>query len=170
MKNLTQIVDSMTVTEAQAERARWFVACAILVWFGVTVWAVLARSPEFFGRAGALGTGLVLASFALVAVIRSAYHTLLEKGLILVLRSDLRDREGRPLVLDPSVPRHADSEVAVRDYDHNLEVLGRLFARLDRRSTPARGFEVIAAVLATLQWGYGDLLMNRLMICGTWKC
>jgi hypothetical protein len=170
MKTLTQIVDGMMATQAQAARARWFVIAAITLWLTVSALAILTRSPEFFSRAGAVGTGLVLASFAFVAVIRSAYHTLLQKGLILALRANLRDREGRPLALDPTVPVLADPEAAARDYDHNLEVLGRLFSRLDRRSTPARGVEVIAAVISTLQWGYGDLLMNRLMVCGAWKC
>jgi hypothetical protein len=170
MKTLSQIVDRMIATEAQAEKARYFVIAAIGIWLTVSALAILLRSPEFFGRAGAVGTGLVLASFALIAVIRSAYHTLLEKGLILVLRTKLRDREGRPIAFDPSIAVASDPEAAARDYDHNLEVLGRLFARLDRRSTPARGAEVIAAVVATLQWGYGDLLMNRLMLCGEWRC
>jgi hypothetical protein len=170
MKTLSQIVDRMLATEAQAERARWFVIVAVGVWLSISILAVIQSSPEFFSRAGAVGTGLVLASFAYVATIRSAYQTLLQKGLILVLRQHLRDQEGRPLVFEAALAQSASPEDAAKEYDHNLEVLGRLFARLDRRSTPARGFEVIAAVIATLQWGYGDLLMNRLLICEAWKC
>jgi hypothetical protein len=170
MTNLAQTVDRLLHTEQRADATRWFVLAAVSVWGIVSVIAILAQSPEFFSRAGAVGTGLVLASFALVATVRSAYHTLLEKGLILVLRQHLRDREGRPLVFEAGLTPIPDPEVAAREYDHNLEMLGRLFARLDRRSSPARGFEVLAAVLATLQWGYGDLLLNQLLVCGAWKC
>jgi hypothetical protein len=170
MKTLTHIVDALIATEAKADRARWFVTGAVGLWLAISAAAIIAQSPGHFSRAGAVGTGTVLAAFALVGVIRSAYHTLLEKGLILVLRQHLRDQEGRPLVFEAALANHpTDPEQAARDYDHSLEVLGRLFSRLDRRSSPARGIEVGAAVIATLQWGYGDLVMNR-YLCGAWSC
>ena len=168
MKTLDQIVDQLLRTESLANRARWFVTAAIVVWLVASAIALALRSPEFFARAGAVGTGLVLATIAIVGAARQAYHTHLLKGLVLVMRANLRDREGRPLALPGGAPE-AD-EIAARDYDHNLEAIGRLFARLDRRSGPARIAEVSAALVSTLQWGYGDLIVNRLLLCGAWRC
>lgn len=168
MKTLEQIVDQLLRTESLAARAGWFVTAAITVWLTTSVLALFFRSPEFFSRAGAVGTGLVLATFAIAASARQSYHTHLLKGLVLAMRANLRDREGRPLAMPDAEPE--DHEAAARDYDHNLEAIGRLFARLDRRSNPARVTEVGAALVSTLQWGYGDLVINRLMLCGAWKC
>ena len=46
-------------------------------------------------------------------------------------------------------------------------LIERLFARLERKPRSARIIEVEAA---TLKWGYGDLVVNRLLVCGAWSC
>lgn len=168
MKTLEQVVDELTRGESLAERSRWLVFGALAIWIATSALAMDHAAPEQFARAGAIGTGLVLAAFAFSTLARQHYETTLMKGLVLVLRSNLRDREGRPLMLPDAVPEPA--ETAVRDYDHNLEALARLFARLDRTGTKAREAEVGAAVLATLQWGYGDLAIKRAVVCGRWRC
>jgi hypothetical protein len=168
MKTLEQIVDQLARSETLAVRSRWMILGAIAVWLVTSAIALAQADAGHFSRAGAVGAGLVLATFAVNAAARQSYQTLLLKGLVLILRSNLRDREGRPLMMRDA-PRE-DPEIAARDYDHNLEAVGRLFARLDRRGGQARVAEVGAAVLATLQWGYGDLVINRVMNCGAWTC
>lgn len=154
MKTLTHIVDALLRIERRSGWARYMVFSAIAVWLVISTLALVYASAEFFARAGAVGVGMVLASFALVSAVRQSYQTLLLKGLVLVMRGE---HKGHP----------PQNEL---DYDRNLEAIGRLFARLERRSNPARILEVSAAVLATLQWGYGDLLIHKAMICGDWKC
>lgn len=168
MNALDQIVTRLLTTESLAHRSRWLIVAAIAVWLAISVLALIAQDPGHFSRAGAVGTGFVLAAFAVNAAARQAYQTHLLQGLVLITRANLRDREGRPL-MRPSVGPE-DTETATRDYDHNLEAIGRLFARLERRSTPARMTEVGAAAISTLQWGYGDLFMNKTMGCGAWAC
>lgn len=167
MKALDQIVDRLLATESLAAKSRWLIVGALAVWLTTSAAALLANDPGHFSRAGAVGTGLVLVAFAVNAAARQSYQTHLLKGLILVTRANLRDREGRPLML-PDAGLET-TETATRDYDHNLEAIGRLFARLDRRGGNARATEVSVASLSTLQWGYGDLLLNRLN-CGAWTC
>ena len=153
MKTLTHIVEDLQQTGQRAHMAGKLVMVAVIIWLVASVWALIIGSPEFFSPAGAVGTGLVLASFAMATSIRQTYHTHLLKGLVLVMRGELK---GRP-----------DSG---NTYDQNLEAIGRLFARLERKSGFARVVEVEAALVATLQWGYGDLLVNRILGCGAWKC
>jgi hypothetical protein len=167
MKTLEQIVDQLVRSESLAYRARWLVLIALAVWISTSVMALIADDAGHFSRAGAVGTGLVLAAFAVSTAARQGYQTHLLKGLILILRTNLRDTEGRPLMLPRATPE--DPETASRDYDHNLEAVGRLFARLERRSGQARLVEVSSVVVSTLQWGYGDLVMNKLH-CGAWTC
>jgi hypothetical protein len=167
MRTLEQIVDALLRSESLATRSRWLIVGAIAVWLATSTAALAARDAAHFSRAGAVGTGLVLAAFAVNATARQAYQTQLLKGLVLVMRTNLRDREGRPLMLPAATPE--DPETAARDFDHNLEAIGRLFARLDRKGGQARVTEVSAAVVSTLQWGYGDLVMNRLA-CGSFTC
>ena len=167
MKTLDQIVVQLMKTESLAARSRWLILGALTAWICLSMAALMAGDAGHFSRAGAVGTGLVLATFAVNSAARQSYQTHLLKGLVLVLRANLRDREGRPLMAASS--DHEDPETAARDYDHNLEAIGRLFARLDRRSVQARMTEVGSAVVSTLQWGYGDLLMNRLH-CGAFTC
>lgn len=167
MKTLDQIVTHLLRTESLAAKSRWLIIAALAFWLVTSATALAARDPGQFSRAGAVGTGLVLATFAVNTAARQAYQTHLLKGLVLVMRANLRDHQGRPLMLPAAAPESA--ETAARDYDHNLEALGRLFARLDRRGGQARATEVGAAVLSTLQWGYGDLLMNR-ALCGAFAC
>jgi hypothetical protein len=154
MKTLTHIVEDLHRTGARAEWAGVLVTVSLGIWIGTSVLALWFVSPEFFARAGAVGAGLVLASFAMATAIRQSYHTHLLKGLVLVMRGELK---GQP----------PESEEI---YDNNLEAIGRLFARLERKSGFARVVEVEAALIATLQWGYGDLLVNRLLVCGAWRC
>jgi hypothetical protein len=168
MKTLDHIVTHLLATESLAARSRWLIVGALSVWLITSALALILQDPGHFSRAGAVGTGFVLAAFAVNSAARQAYQTHLLKGLILVTRANLRDVEGRPLMLpDASAEDH---QTAIRDYDHNLEAIGRLFARLERRGTQARMTEVGAAAISTLQWGYGDLLMNRLLGCGAWTC
>ncbi len=168
MKTLDQIVGQLLRTESLAARSRWLILGAIAIWLAASTLALAGRDPGHFSRAGAVGTGLVLATFAVSTAARQTYQTLLTKGLILVLRQNLRDREGRPLMLPGVAPEPQD--VAAHDYDQNLEAIGRLLSRLDRRAAPARTAEVGLAAVSTLQWGYGDLLVNRLLGCGQWTC
>jgi hypothetical protein len=168
MKTLEQVVDQLMRGESLAARSRSFVLAALAVWIVTSAIALVTLSPGFFSRAGAVGTGLVLAAFSVTTAARQYYQTHLMKGLVLVLRTNLRDREGRPLIL-PDAPAEPH-DIAVRDYDHNLEAVSRLFARIDRRSSKARFVEVSAVVISTLQWGYGDLLINRTLVCGAWTC
>jgi hypothetical protein len=169
MKTLDQIVEDLVRTSASSARGRQVVLWAIATWLLISALALFAQSPGFFSRAGAVGTGLVLASFAYVTLTRQAYQTHLLKGLVLILRSDLRARYGdRPELVRQQGPRHEPDDPA--NIDHNLELIGRLFARLDRSSGLPRAAEVGAALTSTLQWGYGDLLINRLILCGEWQC
>lgn len=168
MKALDQIVTHLLATQSLAARSRWLIVGALAVWLTTSALALIANDPGHFSRAGAVGTGLVLAAFAVNSAARQAYQSHLLKGLILITRANLRDVEGRPLMHPSANPESHDS--ALRDYDHNLEAIGRLFARLERRSTTARMTEVGAAAVSTLQWGYGDLLMNRTLGCGAWTC
>lgn len=167
MKTLDQIVDQLLAAESLASRSRLLVIAALTVWISVSILALIAGDAGHFSRAGAVGTGLVLAAFAVTTSARQAYQTYLMKGLVLALRSNLRDTEGRPLMLPKAQPE--DPEVAARDFDHQLEAVGRLFARLDRRSVSARVTEVASVFVSTLQWGYGDLVLNRFH-CGAWTC
>ncbi|NBZ87600.1 hypothetical protein [Stagnihabitans tardus] len=167
MKTLDQIVDQLLAAESLAARSRLLVIGALAVWLSVSALALIAGDAGHFSRAGAVGTGLVLAAFAVTTSARQSYQTYLTKGLVLALRSNLRDIEGRPLMLRDAKPE--DPEIAARDFDHQLEAVGRLFARLDRRATQARVTEVASVFVSTLQWGYGDLMLNRLH-CGAWTC
>jgi hypothetical protein len=167
MKTLDQIVDLFLRTESLAQRSRWLIIAALGIWLATSAAALAAHNPGHFSRAGAIGTGLVLAAFAVNTAARQTYQTHLLKGLVLILRTNLRDREGRPLMLPDAKPEHP--ETAARDYDHNLEAVGRLFARLDHKGSQARLIEVGSAAVSTLQWGYGDLLLNRIN-CGAWAC
>lgn len=167
MKTLDQIVDQLLAAESLAARSRALVIAALSVWLTVSALALIAGDAGHFSRAGAVGTGLVLAAFAVTTSARQAYQTYLIKGLVLAMRSHLRDTEGRPLMMPGAQPE--DAETAARDYDHQLEAVGRLFARLDRRSVTARVTEVSSVFVSTLQWGYGDLVLNRLH-CGAWTC
>ncbi|MFM2355834.1 MAG: hypothetical protein RLZZ528_1570 [Pseudomonadota bacterium] len=169
MRPLDNIVASLLRTEDLASRAAHLVSGAIVVWLGTSVLAVIWQSPEFFSRSGAVGTGLVLSSFAVVTVMRQSYQTHLFKGLVLILRNDLRLRNAG----DSTLVRQQGAEMVAEtpgEIDHDLEIIGRLFARLERRSGLPRMTEVGLALISTLQWGYGDLLINRLMLCGAWKC
>ena len=154
MKTLTHIVEDLRRTGARAEWAGRLVTAAIAIWIGTSVLALVLGSPEFFSRAGAVGTGLVLTSFALATTVRQTYQSHLLKGLVLVMRGE---NKGTP-------------PEAQTIYDNNLEAIGRLFARLERKSGSARVIEVEAALISTLQWGYGDLVVNRLLGCGAWSC
>ncbi|MGL6209405.1 MAG: hypothetical protein ACRC14_06200 [Paracoccaceae bacterium] len=167
MKTLDQIVTQLLRTESLAARSRWLILGALAIWLTTSAIALALQDPGHFSRAGAVGTGLVLATFAVNTAARQSYQSHLIKGLVLVMRANLRDHQGRPLML-PTAPQE-DPETATRDYDHNLEAIGRLFARLDRKGGQARITEVSAAVLSTLQWGYGDLAMNR-VLCGAFTC
>lgn len=167
MKTLEQIVGELLASESLAWRSRWLVLVALAIWLTISTLALALGDAGQFSRAGAVGTGLVLAAFAVSTAARQRYQSHLLKGLILVLRTNLRDTEGRPLMLPRATPE--DPETAARDYDHNLEAVGRLFARLDRRGGQARLIEVSSVVISTLQWGYGDLLLNRFQ-CGAWTC
>jgi hypothetical protein len=168
MKTLDQIVTHLLATESLAAKSRWLIVGALAVWLATSALALAAKDPGHFSRAGAVGTGLVLAAFAVNTAARQSYQTHLIKGLVLVTRANLRDREGRPLMLPGAAPE--DPETAAKDFDHNLEAIGRLFARLDRKGGTARMTEVSAAAVSTLQWGYGDLLLNRTLVCGAWTC
>ena len=154
LKTLTDIVDALLRIERRSGWARYMVFAAITVWLVISTLALLFATAGFFAWAGAVGVGMVLALFALVSAVRHSYQTLLLKRLVLVMRGE---HKGHP----------PQNEL---DYDRNLDAVGRLFARLERKSNPARILEVSAAVLATLQWGYGDLLIHKAMICGDWKC
>ena len=154
MKTLSHIVGSLITVQAQANWSRHLVTVAIPIWLAISVSALVTASPEFSWRAGAVGTGMVLVSFAAVATVRQSYHMLVLKGLVLVKRGEHQTA-------------HPQSEI---DYDRNLAAIGRLFARLGRRSRPARVAEMVAALIARLQWGYGDLAVNKLMLCGGRKC
>jgi hypothetical protein len=167
MKTLDQIVDAFLRTESLAHRSRWLIVAALGVWLTASAAALALQNPGHFSRAGAVGTGLVLAAFAVNTAARQTYQTHLLKGLVLILRANLRDREGRPLMLPGASPE--TPEIAARDFDHNLEAIGRLFARLDHRGSQARLVEVGAAAISTLQWGYGDLILSR-ALCGAWTC
>ena len=43
-------------------------------------------------------------------------------------------------------------------------------ARINRVDTLMIGAQALFANLATLQWGYGDLAVNRVNGCGAWTC
>jgi len=154
MKTFSHIESILHAHEARAAQARYYVIGAVFLWSAISGIALWHQSAEFFGRAGAVGTGSVLAAFAMAAMVRQSYQTDLLKALIMVLRGE-----------HIGIPRLTRSEI-----DHHLEVIDRLLARIDRRSKPVRFLEIAATVLATLQWAYGDLAVNHLFICGSPKC
>jgi len=41
---------------------------------------------------------------------------------------------------------------------------------IDWFATFSQRLEICGLIIGTLQWGFGDLVVNRLMICGEWKC
>ena len=168
MKALERIVTNLVKSERLAARSRWLIFAALGVWIVTSALALVAIDPGLFSRAGAVGTGLVLAAFAVNSAARQSYQNHLLKGLIVVIRANLHGPDGRSLMLPLAVLETADT--STRDFDHNLEAVGRLLARLDLRSGQARVTEVAAAVLSTLQWGYGDLVLNRTLVCGEWSC
>lgn len=142
--SLEQFVGQFDRGQSLAVWSRWLVLGALAVWVAASVLAVLHVARGRYSRAGAVGTALVL-----------------------WLRNDMRNHGNLPM--PPDGPPET-VEVATCDHDHNLEVVARLYARLHRDETRARGVEVLAVVLATLQWGYGDLVMNRTTACGDWMC
>ena len=166
MKEVAQVTDQLLAAEAIAGRSRWLILGALAIWLGTSAVALGLRDPGQFSRAGAVGTGLVLAAFSVSAAARQSYQTHLLKGLVLVTRANLRDAGGPP----KSGPGAAPDAPAGFDHDRHLDMIGRLLVRLDRRGGSARALEVSAAGLATLQWGYGDLLLNRALICGAFTC
>ncbi len=154
MKTFDDIEEILHAHESQLASARHYVRGAVGLWAAVSVAALWQGSAEFFGRAGAIGTGSVLAAFAMAWMMRQSYQTALFKTLIMVLRAE---HIGTP---------HMD----LAEKDHHLEVIERLTARIDRRSRAVRFIEVAASLFATLQWAYGDLIVNKFMLCGSWKC
>jgi hypothetical protein len=140
--------------EARAATARHYVRAAVALWAAVSIAAIWQGSAEFFGRAGAVGTGSVLAAFAVASIMRQSYQTDLFKAMIMVLRGE---HIGTP-------------PLGRADIDHYLEIIDRLLARIDRRSKAVRFLEIAATLIATLQWAYGDLIVNKFLLCGSWKC
>lgn len=154
MKTFSHIEAILHAHESRAAQARYYVMAAIILWATVSGIALFQHSAEFFGRAGAVGTGSVLAAFAISSIVRQSYQTDLLKALIMVLRGE-----------HIGTPPLTRSEI-----DHHLEIIDRLLARIDRRSKAVRFLEIAATLLATLQWAYGDLIVNQLFICGSPKC
>ena len=154
MKTFSHIEAILHAHETRAAQARYYVIAAVLLWSTISGIALWHQSAEFFGRAGAVGTGSVLAAFAIAAMVRQSYQTDLLKALIMVLRGE-----------------HIGTPPLTRaEIDHHLEIIDRLLARIDRRSRPVRFLEIAATILATIQWAYGDLVVNHLFICGSPKC
>lgn len=154
VKTFSDIENILHAHERRAAKGRHYVTGAVGIWMAISAVALWQGSAEFFGRAGAVGTGSVLAAFAVTAAIRQSYSTDLFKAMLIVLRGEH--------VGTPPLKR--------KDVDHYLEVIERLLARIDRRSRTVRILEIAATVIATLQWAYGDLIVNKTMLCGSWKC
>ena len=154
MKTFTHMSEILHAHERRFARARFLVIGAASIWILVSAAALLAGSSEFFSRAGGLGTGLILVAFATAAAIRQSYQLDLVKSLILVLRAE---HIGTPPLTLP-------------ERDHHLELVERLIARSDRRSTLVRAFDVGITLTATLQWAFGDLAANVLIFCGSFRC
>jgi hypothetical protein len=154
MKTFSHIEAILHAHEARAAKARHYVFAAVFLWAIVSGAALWQGSAEFFGRAGAVGTGSVLAAFAMSSMVRQSYQTDLIKALIMVMRGE---HIGTP-------------PLSRAEMDHHLEVIDRLLARIDRRSKAVRFLEIAATLLATLQWAYGDLAVNQLLLCGSPKC
>jgi hypothetical protein len=154
LKTFSHIEAILHSHEKRVRKARHYVELAVFLWATVSLAALFVGSAEFFGRAGAVGTGAVLAAFAFASMMRQSYQTDLFKALIMVLRAE-----------HFGTPQLTKSEV-----DHHLEVIDRLSARIDRRSRVVRFIEVAATLFATLQWAYGDLIVNKFLLCGSWKC
>ena len=154
LKTFTHIEQILHAHEKRVGMARHYVQLAVFLWAAVSIAALYEGSAEFFGRAGAVGTGSVLAAFAIASVMRQSYQTDLFKALILVLRAE-----------HFGAPQLTKSEVG-----HYLEVIDRLSSRIERRSRAVRFIEIAATLFATLQWAYGDLIVNKILLCGSWKC
>ena len=150
MKTILDTHHELALFEKRAASSRTMIRGAIAVWLLVSLGAVFFASAEFFSRAGAIGVGLIVVAFSLSAAARQSYQTILLKGLIQVMREK----------------NQIDAHMNGHDYDQNLEAVQRLLSRLDMRSRPARASEVAAAATATVQWGFGDLLIRSLPLIG----
>ena len=155
------------------------------IWLTISAWAALVQSPDAFSRSGAVGAGLILIAFSVVNGAQQGYTTQLFETLAAAIRHrfsltllrvepdfDLNSLARQSAATDEE--KSAIHKLTLRDLAENsdmmLDATVGQFTYWDQRAIWPRVLEVSSSVAATLQWGFGDWLLNRTSICGNWTC
>jgi hypothetical protein len=142
-------------------RFAWFAAFAgLAAWAIGTVTVLLTANAELFQRFGALGVAASVLFFTdRLAKIelgrqKSVEKLLHEYGIELTAM-----KQGTPPQDIPQEGYAVDFLTEERNFD-NLRQQAELFNLLN----------VLLLTAATLQWGFGDRVVNQLMLCGSPQC
>ena len=157
----------------------------------IFAWLVLSfitysilQNPIAFQRAGSFGVSATIIAFFISF---SKVNWALEG--ILRLSTEVSELERRKLNfeerhrnienLDDSVKDQLSEELEelskdLKDLNHSLPKLkSQLTVEEDGLAFQKKKIskvEVTLLIIATLQWGYGDLLVKKLILCGDWVC
>lgn len=138
----------------------------IAAFTGLTAWAIgtvlelFQGDAETFQRFGALGTAASILFFTdRLAKIELGRQKSVEK---------LLHEYGIELMAIKQGTRAQD--IPKEGYAVDFLTEERNFDKLRREAELFNFMNVLLLTVATLQWGFGDRIVHKLMICGDWSC
>jgi hypothetical protein len=139
-----------------------FTTAFLLFSFGLSVAAFVFGWSGFFSRMGAMiaAAGVV---FALTT------HGAMKKRLDQRLFAELLNGAQQ---ISLAITRQAQAG-RVTEVAHSSRLqsdVDKMVDEFDKERRPFELFESSLVLLGTLQWSFGDLLVNKLIACGEWQC
>ena len=146
--------------ELPPPNSKWLSLCSrlgtvlVAVWVGGSIFSIFATNPNLFQSFGAIGVGGLLAHYAFIRSTWSArkYYALSTEAMALAAVLDTsRD--------NPVTERASVNRLQFQKARASIEELGQGEAK-------SVAVEVLLVVLATVQWGFGNRLIeliNRLV-------
>ena len=126
-----------------------------------SLWFAWTGNAELFQRAGAMGVAAATLFFS----DRLTQIELLRQSRVENLLHEL----GVEIDALKQGVRHEDKPKTGRTVDYLTEE-ERNFGKLRQQADVFGFFNVILLTLATMQWGFGDRMVNTMVVCGDVKC
>jgi hypothetical protein len=152
--------------------AIWIGGVVVLFWLVTSAWLLIDGSPAAFNRLGSVGVAASLFAFVLISQARQdyesglqAFYSMTSRTYLATLRDLVEIRCGITVSQVMGEAKHSDhakEQLAGLNggfdaLDQSLRAADHQFDVWEARARLAAILELVAAIFATIQWGYGDL-------------